>query len=660
MSIRSRLILMISVIVSSVLVLLTVITGFMIDGLISTAQDRELRAYIEQIESSIKSKSSDAASRAELVASIPAVQQAIAERDRDTLSSLFNSGFKHLKEQTGVHQFQFHLPPATSFLRVHKPGKFDDDLSGFRKTVVATNTSHKANMGLERGRAGIGIRGVVPVSYQGNHVGSVEFGLAFNKSFFMELAEHSGVQSEFYLLPKQERIEFNAEKTELKLIASTVSDKPLLPDSIILNNIGKTQVLDGIEVSGSPYASAIHPINDYSGNPVGILHVMVPSTYFAQTWNSYLFDAVIALVVLVGLGACIGWWQARSFAAPLIGMRQAMQSISEGNLTIQIPSLNRKDEIGSMAHTLEIFRENADKTDKLTKLADASRAKEDQRNKTLRQLVDGFNASIQDVLNQVLTHAHKMEQDAQALSSMAEDTTYKAESAADASSQTSSSAQTVSSATEELVAAISEIDVQVERTQSVVLDASDAATSSNTKLATLEQASSKIGEVVSLIQDIAAQTNLLALNATIEAARAGEMGKGFAVVASEVKELATQTSRATEDISLQISDIQEASQVAVDSIGSITEKMHHVSEYTTSIAGAMRQQGSATGEISQSVQAMAEGTQTVADNVSDVTNTATKTSSHAEDVLSSSRDVAQRADELRDLVGKFLEGVQAA
>ena len=660
MSIRSRLILTISSIVCSFLVLLAVVLGFLIDDLITTAQDRELHAYITQIESAIESRNSDAANRAAVVASMPDVQKAMLLQDREKLGALFTAGFAQLKTNTGVRQFQFHLPSAVSFLRVHKPEKYGDDLSGFRKTVVEANQYKKTVMGLERGRAGVGVRGVVPISYNGEHVGSVEFGLAFDKAFFSDLARRSGVQTEFYILPDSNFEQFSNTAANVNLMASTLGETPLLSAQALQVQTDATEILTDVEIDGSDYVSAVHPIKDFSGKTIVMMHMLVPSNYYKGVWNNYLLNAAIVLIGLMLAGALIGWWQARNFTAPLIGMRNAMEKISGGDLDVTIIGLKRKDEIGAMARALEVFHDNTSKAAELAREVEANRKKEDLRNETIQRLIEDFNAGIQGALEAVLNHVGEMEEDARALTNMAQDTTSRAQSAAEASNLTSENAQTVSSATEELVAAISEIDRQVERTQTVVHQATAAAQSSNVKLRALEQASTKIGEVISLIKDIAEQTNLLALNATIEAARAEEMGKGFAVVASEVKELATQTSHATEDISSQITEIQEASQEAVGAIGSIAAITEQVSEYTTSIATAMRQQGAATGEISQSVQAMATGTQTVAADVSDVTSTAVETSNRASGVLSSSQNVAEQANALRTLVRTFLKSVEAA
>ncbi len=658
MSLRNRFIVTLSGIVFVVLCLMATITSVVISDLIDTAQQRELKAYIAQLDSRIENWNRDAVNRAALVAGIPAVQQAMAEQDREGLGALFNSGFKEWKQKNGVRQFQFHLPPATSFLRVHKPQKFGDDLSGFRKTVVATNTQKTTIMGLERGRAGIGVRGVVPIAHEGSHVGSIEFGLSFGKDFFQVFTDKSGVKTEFYLLPNTSFEQFGNKAADISLMASTAGKDPLLGKDQLLSAVKETVVLEDLEVAGDVYASALHPIRDFSGHPIGLLHVLVPADYFATVWTNYLWISAAILISLIIVGGVIGYWQSHSITAPLSRLQKAMSSLSSGQLTCEIADQTRKDEIGEMARSLEVFREKAKLADDLAHQQQANRDQEDKRHQKVHELVVGFDAAIQQALVEVSENAQRMEDDAQVLTAIAQDTSVRANQADGASEQAAGSVQTVATATEELAASISDINQQVEQTQSIVSEATQAAETSNVKVQSLEHASSKIGEVVSLIRDIAEQTNLLALNATIEAARAGEMGKGFAVVASEVKELATQTSKATEEISQQIHDIQDSSRDAASSIGAIAEIMENVSSYTSSIASAVSQQGAATNEIARSVQTASEGTQTVATNMSEVTTKAGETTHRADDVLQSSRNVAGQAGELKQMVGSFLQDVQ--
>ena len=660
MTIKRRLILTLTGAVLSVLLLMTLATSYVIRNLISVAEKREIVANISEFDAMIKNWNADAANRAALVAEMPIVKKAMAEKNRALLSELFDAGFKTWKANNGVRQFQFHLAPATSFHRVHKPSKYGDDLSGFRQTVLRANGDKKTVTGLERGRGGIGVRGVVPISYQGKHAGTVEFGLAFDKQLFTRFIANRGLQTEFYLLPNTSFEQFADKADDITLFASTVGDTKLLDKKILLSALEKTRFLDRTELSGKHYASALHPVRDFSGKTIGVLHLLVPTDHFVTLWDNYLLTTGAVLIVLMLLGGGIGYWQAANIGAPLTHLRQAMSQLSSGNLDVSIPDQSRKDELGAMAQSLAVFRDNAQQAKALEEAEKQSQKADVERHRRVSKLISGFNQAARKALADVSTHAARMEEDARLLTGIADETSSRAGGAGHASQMAAQNVDTVASAAEELSASINSINAQVEKTRSIVDQATKATVTSNEKVESLDTASTRIGEVIILIQDIAKQTNLLALNATIEAARAGEAGKGFAVVAAEVKELANQTSNATEEIAHHVDAIQGSSRDAVGAIGSIAEIMAEVSSHTSSIAAAVSQQGGATDEISRSVLQVVQGTKTVSGNVGEVSDKANETTKHAADVLNSSRNVAEQAKKLDGLVGGFLKDVEAA
>jgi len=292
---------------------------------------------------------------------------------------------------------------------------------------------------------------------------------------------------------------------------------------------------------------------------------------------------------------------------------------------------------------------------------DEHRAEDDRmKQEAVAKRIARFQSEITAKLDSVAAKAAEMRGSAQDLGQIAEDTTGRAASVSSASENASSNVQTVASAAEELSASISEISRQVEQTTDIVVRATENAQTSNRKVAGLAEAANRIGEVVTLIQAIAEQTNLLALNATIEAARAGEAGKGFAVVAAEVKELATQTSKATEEIGAQISAIQEETKGAVDSIGAIASTMDEVNSYTAAIAAAVDEQGSATEEISRNVAEAADGTGRVAANIGDVRESAERTGVSAQSMVDATQMLNDEAMEMRNAINEFLKDVAAA
>jgi methyl-accepting chemotaxis protein len=373
--------------------------------------------------------------------------------------------------------------------------------------------------------------------------------------------------------------------------------------------------------------------------------------------TTYMIVSFVALALAVGLGWLIG----RSITGPIRDLTGTMGELAEGNIDIDVRFTDRKNELGRMARTVEVFRDNAVHTRALEEeqTKQAARAEEDKRS-MMDDLASQFDASIGAIVERVSETAASLDQSAATMSSVSENTSARAETAAEASAQTTENVSVVASAAEEMTASISEINVQVIRASEASRSAAEDVSQTAGQMDALAGMADRIGEVVSIISDIAEQTNLLALNATIESARAGEAGKGFAVVASEVKALANETAKATESISELVTEIQAETKTAVGSIGKIGEVIRDLEHSSTAIASAMEEQGATTQSVAENVAQAADGTRDVSESIKVVKDASVDASDATRQVQSSINDLTEQSGLLRDEVGRFLGQIRAA
>ena len=368
----------------------------------------------------------------------------------------------------------------------------------------------------------------------------------------------------------------------------------------------------------------------------------------------------LAIGGLMILSILVGFAISSTQTRRLKRLQVAMEQLANNELDVEIPYVGLNTESGSMANSLEVFRDNARERARLSEEAKLSDEKRTNRQNQIDEMVKKFDNGIEEILAKVGARSGDMQSIAAALAVISEGAATRADTVSQSSSNASQNVQTVSAATHELAASVTQIGQQISSTKDIASKASKAADATNEKVNSLNSAAQKIDEVVTLIQAIAEQTNLLALNATIEAARAGEAGKGFAVVASEVKELATQTSRATEEISTQISGIQNSTQEAVTAIDAITKTMREVNEYTISIAVAIDQQETATSEISQSLSNASKDTDSVVDSMKEMAISVAETNKSSSEVRTASDEVDTLVADMRHFIAKFLKDVRAA
>ena len=375
-----------------------------------------------------------------------------------------------------------------------------------------------------------------------------------------------------------------------------------------------------------------------------------------KTTNKML---VLASLVSVLVGVACALWISRGITKPLLAITAAMKTLASGELDLDVPGKERRDEIGEMSAALEVFKQNALKTKEM-ELAqvEGQRRAEMEKRAMMSEMADDFNAHIGGIIDTVSNASEELSLNAKSMAGVSEQTEKQVSEASAASAQTSGNVQTVATATEEMTSTIGEISQQVMQASGSARDAVSKVDSTNQMMEMLAHNSNKIGEVVEMISKIAEQTNLLALNATIESARAGEAGKGFAVVAAEVKALAGQTAKATDEIALQINEIQSATEKASLSMHDVSQVIQQLDEFTASIASAMEQQNAATSEISNSIHQAAQGTEVVDTSINSVSKASKQAAEASNHVLIAAEELAKQSEFLKTEVQGFIANIR--
>ncbi|TDQ86352.1 methyl-accepting chemotaxis sensory transducer [Dongia mobilis] len=423
--------------------------------------------------------------------------------------------------------------------------------------------------------------------------------------------------------------------------------------------LGRGQSFTGtVDILGQTFFTGYDPIKNPAGETIGILYVGVKkSDYFAVVeallWRFGLVTLGVTVVLVL-----LGLFVTKRLLRPLAELRTDLGALGEGNLAVEVRHTGRRDEIGVMARTVAIFKTGMEERNRLQAAqAEAEKAAQAERQATLHNVAEQFRQSVLGVIDRVAGAAGTLSAGADTVAHQAEETSGDVGSSNEAAGRVARNVEAVAAATEELTASIADISRQVAETSSAAERAVSEANETSAIMQNLADSANRIGEVVRLINEIASQTNLLALNATIEAARAGEMGKGFAVVASEVKNLATQTAKATDEIQAQIQSIQGETQKAVGAIGGIATSIGDINQKAHVVSEAVAQQQEATGEIARNVQQASSETETVSQRIAAAAAAAGHSGDGASKLRSEAADLAGDVDQLRMLSGEFIDKI---
>ncbi|MGK2940778.1 MAG: methyl-accepting chemotaxis protein, partial [Immundisolibacter sp.] len=404
-----------------------------------------------------------------------------------------------------------------------------------------------------------------------------------------------------------------------------------------------------------PAVEALSMLIDFQREQAATLYARNAAMY--QTSRLVTGTLMLATLVIGGWGV---FTTVGGVSLPLARITSAMRAVAKGEIDGAAVDLDRRDEIGSLARALEVFKENRRQAEMLQNEQQIEQAGKEQRRVAIEGFISEFDTSLAQALNTLNSSAEELRATAQSMSQTAEFTDLRAATVAAASEQATANVKTLAAAAEQLATSIAEIGRHGSHSAEIATRALESAEVTNAKVQSLADAAGKIGDVVTLINGIASQTNLLALNATIEAARAGDAGKGFAVVASEVKSLAKQTAEATEEVASQIAAIQAATQEAISSIQGIGSTIRELNDTANVISRQVKEQGQATQDIARNIAQTAAGTQEVSQNITEVSSAAAETGAAAGQLLGSADELARQGTTLRDEVNRFLGELRAA
>jgi methyl-accepting chemotaxis protein len=659
------------------------------ESFVSQAMQDKLSGVETEFKSELSASQRAATMLARLVAEQQSVRESFAAGDRDGLAAEFKSAFEVLKNDYDVRQFQFHLPPATSFLRVHKPEKFGDDLSGFRNTVLEVNQTKASLSGLEAGVAGIGIRGLAPISLDGRHLGSVEFGLSLHSGFVEKFTRNTGNPAAIFALRDDGLHEIG---TTLPAGGNTVEALGLT------ELVGKRATFETMPGSDGVYANIVFPITDVSGATIGVALVAVDRTSYNAIATAGLWAAAGVFLLMIVIAATIALISKPLIYRPLASMTDYMGLLANGDLKTEVPFNGRSDELGSMAKAVEVFRTSALRNIDLENEAEQTRfATEEERAANeaekareaqqlqqavaalaegLGQLAGGnlayrittpFPASLEAVRKDFNTSIESLEaafttiagssdnigQGTAEIRSSTDNLSRRTEQQAASLEQTAAALDEITSTVQAAHKRATDIGRMVSEASSVASESEVIVQDTVTAMSEIETSSKQVAQIIGVINEIAFQTNLLALNAGVEAARAGEAGKGFAVVAQEVRELAQRSASAAKEINTLLEKSEAHVQSGVTLVTRTGEALQKIGGHVQSINSNVKAMVTSSQEQSVGIQEI----NTAVNQMDQVTQ---QNAAMVEETTAAVHTVFEETETLNQAISRFRIGGQAS
>jgi len=588
-----------------------------------TVSEGEMKRY-EAVRHTVVNDVEGVTARAEAgilsLVSNPDVREAFARRDRDRLAALTVPVFAALKDR-GVEQLQFHIPPATAFFRAHMPDKYGDDLSGFRATVVECNRTQEPVKGLEEGRGGLGFRVVVPVSFEGRHIGSAEYGMGFSGEMLARWKEQMG--GEFFVYPGDTR--GVAEKgNESPLIAGTREDDPYAVAPEVIEEALGTGEMKVTNTDGGRRAVLVIPLTDYRGAAVAYVKAVQERDEVLAGYSRALYSTLALMGISIAAVAGVLYLVLNIILRPVGRLRAAAEALATGDLTARVEARSN-DEIGILA---ESFRRMADElrqiVGKAAEKADAVAVFTSTLNNGIQQTASGA-AETAATVAEISAEVDRLEGVMREISSASESASRRAAEGGEGIARIDGQMKNIAESTGRIAR---------------VIDG-------------LSRKSREINQITTLIADIADQTNLLALNAAIEAARAGDQGRGFAVVAEEVRKLAEQSAPAAGRINGLIDAIRGEAEKAVASVTEGGKQVEVGAGVVREVGGYFNEIAGAVTLLTRRIEEAAAAAQRMAEGVRNVTAYAEEQSAAVEGIAASVESLKGQCDEMKALVGRF-------